>query len=1156
MAKSKTTAKRPAPKRKSTRAKASEPVPADVRHVPLVRMVGHQGPIRSVAWSPDGTRLASGSADRTVRVWDASTGEQIRTLVDSESPVLDGLSVTWSHRGDALVAVNPDQITIWNVATGIVTLREKVRLSSYPTAVWSGDDQTLLASGRRGVIVTIDVARKVHRRITTQSGSDVYTLFLGARTLVAGTEHGDLFMHRLSDVTERLPAAKMRLLHTFGGGLFAACLSPDEQLIAVGGTAQRIWIWDLRTGLAQILEAAFGIVEHLRFSADGGVLAARGRTGDVLLWNTDDWSQLDLIPGNSPGVFPGGLAFHPSNPVLAMLSDSDLSIQLWRIARDARSGLSTRTPESVRYQNAKVVLVGNSGVGKSGLAMVLAAQPFAATESTHARRVVQLDRAEVHGSTTHKVARETLLWDLAGQPGYRLVHQIQMADAVVALVLFDARSETDPFGDAAYWSQALDQARTGSNIPLIKYLVAARTDRGGVGVSQHRIDEFVKSHGFAGFFRTSAKTGEGVVALAEAVRDAIPWDKLPMVSSTRIFTDAMTFIKEVRADARAPRVQAMNELFAAFQGRRGTQATETEFTSCLRRLESTDEVDILVFSAIDEQAERRDHVLLDPGYVDAYASSVVTAAKDEPDGIGHLREADILACQFPMDPAERLPDPAHERLVLVATVEFFVEHEIALRERIDGEDYLVFPSQYTRDAPFPGSQSFGVSYEFAGPVRIIFMTLIVRLAHATEYPHRDFWRDAACFHSARGGKCIVLFQDLGDGRGRLSVFFEADPPPEVQRTFLEYVYGHISTRAVPDSVTRGRAYHCGYCRYRMDEAVVEIRLRAGKRDIACPQCDTRSPLYDLLFSDSPPSEVVADQIQQIDDDARRAKMREQAVIAIRGKIQAGVYDVFLSYRGDERARVLEIAENLQAIGLRPWVDVWDLVPGRPWQEELEKAIGSIKTAAIFFGANGLGPWEDREMRAFLEEFVRVRARVIPILLPGAADQPLLPIFLRAFTWVDLRRMSPSNLEDLRPLIAGIIDQRPGDDVLGMVERSLAERVSRPEDRGTVVTLAIRHDVSTLTPDDLDAIRAQMTQQIGTTDRGVQIAGTSQYAIRLTIGARDDVERLFKLVRHRDPRMIEHFTRWTADPDRFLADHQAIEAAILAARTAERELARR
>ncbi len=89
------------------------------------------------------------------------------------------------------------------------------------------------------------------------------------------------------------------------------------------------------------------------------------------------------------------------------------------------------------------------------------------------------DSREVDLDKGRKQTRETLLWDLAGQPGYRLVHQLHLNEVAAALVVFDGRSETDPFAGVRYWDRALRQARRteGSAMPLTKFLVAARTDR-------------------------------------------------------------------------------------------------------------------------------------------------------------------------------------------------------------------------------------------------------------------------------------------------------------------------------------------------------------------------------------------------------------------------------------------------------------------------------------------------------------------------------------------------------------------------------------------------------------------------------------------------------------------------------------------------------
>ena len=82
--------------------------------------------------------------------------------------------------------------------------------------------------------------------------------------------------------------------------------------------------------------------------------------------------------------------------------------------------------------------------------------------------------------------RETLLWDLAGQPGYRLVHQLHLNDVSVAMVVFDAKSEVDPFAGVRHWSRALSTAAHPAGTKLKRILVAARSDRGGTGVGPER----------------------------------------------------------------------------------------------------------------------------------------------------------------------------------------------------------------------------------------------------------------------------------------------------------------------------------------------------------------------------------------------------------------------------------------------------------------------------------------------------------------------------------------------------------------------------------------------------------------------------------------------------------------------------------------------
>ncbi|MCP4110200.1 MAG: toll/interleukin-1 receptor domain-containing protein [Desulfobacteraceae bacterium] len=125
------------------------------------------------------------------------------------------------------------------------------------------------------------------------------------------------------------------------------------------------------------------------------------------------------------------------------------------------------------------------------------------------------------------------------------------------------------------------------------------------------------------------------------------------------------------------------------------------------------------------------------------------------------------------------------------------------------------------------------------------------------------------------------------------------------------------------------------------------------------------------------------------------------------------FDVFLCCNNQDKTLVKEIGEKLkQEAALRPWLDEWELRPGLPWQDALEKQIKNIKSVAIFVGKNSIGPWQNLEQAAFIRQFVKRQCPVIPVILPGCPEVPELPAFLEGMVWVDFRETDPDPMDQL------------------------------------------------------------------------------------------------------------------------------------------------
>jgi small GTP-binding protein len=766
----------------------------------------------------------------------------------------------------------------------------------------------------------------------------------------------------------------------------------DGSVLAASGAHTELWSVPDWTPLGTLETPSWS--STVSFAAVGPLFAQTNHKGQVTIWRYDRRTAvatLLLAPSETMvvGHGPPCLAFHPARPILAAIDSN--GVYLWDFDVDAL--LDAPHSDTVHYANAKVVMVGDSGVGKSALGLVLTGGEFRPTESTHGRHVWTLSsetRPEGGGAVTH---RETLLWDLAGQPGYRVFHRQHLDEVAVALVLYDAHSETDPFAGVSYWARALDNATR--DFPVKKFLVASRIDRGGPRASEARVREIAERHGFARSFETSAKRGDGVATLAAAIRAAIAWERLPTVSALKLFHDMKSFVLAEKLGGRV--VQRRGELRERFCTLMNTDVAHDSFDICVGRLEAAGLVKRLSFG---------DHVLLQPEMLDDYSAWMALAARQEPDGLGFLSERTARAGGFAMDHDRPMRDRAEEMLLLTATVEDVVGRGIALRQPTEQGEMLVFPSELRDDMPDDVPEYVrAVIFHFDGPVKSVYATLAVCLAHAPAFSRQRFYRDAAVFRSAAGETCGFRMdypRPSDDAHGQLTVFFDAGASQPTKLTFLRYVNRQLELLAFASSLRRDDVYRCD-CGYPdpVPPAAVAWRLQRGERTVICIGCGRHLPLGTLADQSTRLDGAVEQQIAA--SDAERERQRRLSVMTERQR--GAEYDVFLCHNSQEKAEVKRLADRLRDQGVLPWLDEEQLIAGTSLVAALEDVLDRIPCAAVIVGPHALGAWHEREYHALVQRLLawradaRHRLRVIPVLLPGAAEPPP---FLRSLVHVDFR----------------------------------------------------------------------------------------------------------------------------------------------------------